>query len=200
MSTTFMPSPPSPPEPLWPLSVQQFHEMIRTGIVGGDDPVELLDGYLVQTMPKHPLHSYVTESLRETLAPMLPGSYFARSQEPVTLPTSEPEPDVTVARGKRVDYVTRHPGASDIALLAEISDKSLTRDRGSKKRIYARAGVTPYWIVNLVDRQIEVYSQPSVDSGDYIERTVCSATDAVPVVIDGVTVGTVRLADLLPPE
>jgi Uma2 family endonuclease len=200
MSTATMPPSMPPAEPLWPLTVDQFHEMIRTGILGEDDPVELLDGYLVQTMPKNPLHSYLTEALREVLAPMLPEGFFAQSQEPVTLPTSEPEPDVTAVRGKRIQFIKRHPAANDIALLVEVSDKSLRRDRDSKKRIYARAGINPYRIVNLVDRQIEVYSQPSVDSGDYVERTVYAATDAVPVVIDGVTVGTIRLADLLPPE
>src|SRR5262245_61940767 len=109
--TTSLPGGPHlPPEPVWPLTVQQYHAMIRAGILNEDDPIELLEGHLVQKMPKNPLHSFVTEALREAAAAVLPEGFIVRSQEPVTLPTSEPELDITIARGKRIDYAKRHPG------------------------------------------------------------------------------------------
>jgi Uma2 family endonuclease len=203
MSITAPPTvPPSgpPPGPLWPLSVEQYHQMIDAGILTEDDPVELLDGVLVRKMPKYPLHAYVTEELREWFARALPAGYFASSQEPVTLPTSEPEPDGTVIRGQRRAFAKRHPHPADVALLSEVADSSLSRDRGSKKRIYARANIQQYWIINLIDHQIEVYRDPDAAAGDYRQHTIYAMQDEVPVIIDGQTIGTLRLADLLPAD
>ena len=92
---------------LWPLSVDKYHEMIDAGILTTEDPVELLDGYLVQKMPKHPLHALVTQELRDWFLRVLPAGYFANTQEPVTLSTSEPEPDTSVLRGNRWAFADR---------------------------------------------------------------------------------------------
>ena len=80
-----------------------------------------------------------------------------------------------------------------------MSDSSVGRDRGIKKRLYARAGVGLYWIVNLADRRVEVYTSPAAtDPPDYATRTDYGPDDAVPVVLDGVAVGAIRVADVLP--
>jgi Uma2 family endonuclease len=198
MSITTTPPFGPPPEPVLRLSVSQYHEMVRSGILDEDHPVELLHGYLVQQMPKNPLHRLVTEALREALGGMLPEGFFAESQEPITLADSEPEPDVAVVRGKRIDYAERHPGPRDVALVVEVSDTSLVRDRGTKKATYAQARIAVYWIVNLIDRQIEVYGQPSAETLDYPRRDVYTAEQDAPVVLDGSVIGAVRLERLLP--
>ncbi len=201
IASSLPPGPPiPPPEPIWRLSVDQYHEMIRTGILTSEDPVELLDGCLVRKMPKSPLHRYMTEVMRERLADMLPPGYYTDSQEPVTLPTSEPEPDVSLIRGFRADYAKRHPYPADILLLVEVADSSLAVDRGSKKRLYALAGIVEYWIVNLVDKQIEVYRQPDMATGEYVEHRVYAIDEDVPVMVAGQTIGSVRLANLWPAE
>jgi Uma2 family endonuclease len=187
-----------PPEPIWRLTVQQYHEMIRAGILTDDDPVELLDGWLVPKMPKNPAHRVVTRKLRKSLEGLLPQSYYVDSQEPVTLATSEPEPDVVVVRGSDGQYMNRHPGASDLALLAEIADTTLARDRGPKKQLYAAAGIPVYWIVNLVESQVEVYTNPTgpSDQPDYRQRQDYGRSDDLPVLMDGHAIGRTAVRDL----
>src|SRR5438132_1307614 len=106
--------------------------MIDAGILTEDDPVELLDGCLVRKMPRHPLRSFFTSEVREWLDGVLPAGYFTNAQDPVTLPTSEPEPDISVIRGQRRMFVKWHPHAADAALFVEVSDSTLANDRGPK--------------------------------------------------------------------
>ncbi|MEP0853896.1 MULTISPECIES: Uma2 family endonuclease [Cyanophyceae] len=143
-----------PTEPVWRLSVEQYHQMIRLGILSDDDPVELLDGWLVYKMPKNPPHRATTKLTRNALEAVIPEGWYVDTQEPITLADSEPEPDVVVVRGNTRDYLERHPGASDIALIIEVADSTLEREcpgdtlreRTSKQRLYARAGIPIYWI------------------------------------------------------
>jgi len=174
--------------------------MIEADIIDEDTPVELLEGWLVQKMGRNPPHDLATGQLQDLLPPLLPPGYFVRIQGAVTTDTSEPEPDGMVVRGKRRDYAKRHPGPKDSVLIAEVADSSLRRDRGWKKRIYARARVAVYWIVNLVDNQVEVYTEPTgpAKQPDYRQRTDYKPGDKVPVVIDGRVVGQLLVDDLLP--
>ncbi len=189
-----------PPDPIWRLSVDQYHQMIRTGILTEDDPVELLEGWLVPKMPKNPLHRVATRRTRLALEDIIPAGWYVDSQEPITLPDSEPEPDVTVVEGSSEQYRDRHPGSGDVALLVEVSDSSLPRDQGSKKRLYARARIPIYWIVNLLERRIEVYSDPSGpgESADYRQRQDYGEAEEIPVVIGGREIGRLAVRDLLP--
>jgi hypothetical protein len=123
---------------LWRLSLEQYHAMAQAGILTENDPVELLEGWLVYKMTNNPPHSVVTLLIQNALRPLLPEGWFLSSQEPITLANSEPEPDITIVRGTIPDYLTRHPGASDAALVVEVADSTLRVDRGFKKRIYAR--------------------------------------------------------------
>jgi Uma2 family endonuclease len=189
-----------PPEPVLQLTVAQYHAMIRSGDLESGAPIELLEGWLVNKMPKNPPHSVSTAKARRHLSEVVPEGWSVDVQEPVTTRDSEPEPDVAVIRGLREDYVDRHPGPYDIGLLVEVADTSLTRDRNWKKRIYAAAGIAVYWIVNLIDRQIEVFTHASSRSeqSDYGTREVFLPGDRVPVVLDGSEVGRIAVEDLLP--
>ena len=174
--------------------------MIDAGILTTDDPVELLEGSLVQKMPKSPAHCLATQLVRESLETTMLPLHFVDTHWPVTLPDSEPEPDVTVIRGEPEQFRERHPGPSDIALLVEVADATLVRDQRSKKRIYAKAGIAVYWIVNLVDRRIEVYTEATgpTEKPDYRSKHFYGATKEVPVVLDGREVGRLKVKDLLP--
>ena len=108
----------------------------------------------------------------------------------------EPEPDISVVRGNPGDYRQRHPGAADVGLLVEVSQTTLDLDRGQKLSAYATDRIPVYWIVNLVDRQVEVYSGPS--PGAYQSRTDYKPGQAVPVVIDGQHLGEIAVDDILP--
>jgi Uma2 family endonuclease len=186
--------------PIWRLSVDQYHAMVRGGVVTAEDPIELLDGWLVCKMPKNPPHRLATRLLRKALEGLLPPAYFIESQEPITLPNSEPEPDLVVVRGLDTDYADRHPGPADVALVIEVSDTTLPRGRGIKKRLYAEARIAEYWIVNLIDRQVEVYRRPDpAAEPDYQARHDYRAGEEVAVVLDSAEVGRIAVDAVLPP-
>ncbi|MCA9185807.1 MAG: Uma2 family endonuclease [Pirellulaceae bacterium] len=174
--------------------------MLRAGILVDGDAIELIEGYLVRKMIKSPLHSAATALARRKFSNLVPLRWSVDSQEPITTHDSEPEPDIVVIRGLREQYRDRHPGPGDVGLVVEIADSSLQRDRGWKKRAYASAGIPTYWIVNLVDRVIEVYSQPSgeMPAADYARFTAHQGDDTIPVVLDGHEIGRLSANDLLP--
>lgn len=187
---------------LWRISVDRYHQMINAGILTDDDPVELLEGLLVQKMPKNPAHVFATGLLLDNLPRLIPAGWYLNFQEPVTTPNSEPEPDVAVVRGTRFDYRDRLAGPEDTSLVMEIADATLRRDQGIKKRLYARAGIPVYWIINLVKLQIEVYTEPDQQSvpPDYRLRRIYRGADRIPVVLDGKEVGQLLVSDILPPQ
>jgi Uma2 family endonuclease len=189
-----------PTDLIWRLSVNQYHQMVRAGILTEEDPVELLAGWLVPKMPKNPPHRVATRLLRQALERVVPAGWYVDSQEPITTADSEPEPDVVVVRGETRQYLDRHPGPQDVALVIEVADTTLQRDRMLKQRIYAAAGIPVYWIVNLLDNQLEVYTAPSgsVQQPDYRQCQHYGLSDTVLVVIDGVEAGPIAVRELLP--
>jgi Uma2 family endonuclease len=151
-------------------------------------------------MSKKPPHALTTELVRDALAALLPTDWHVSSQEPVTTLDSEPEPDVIVVRGKRRQFANRHPQPEELALVVEVADASRPRDQGIKKRLYARANIGVYWIVNLIAMQIEVYTVPTSQAQlpDYVEQTIYKPGEEVPVLLDGVEIGRIAVQDLLP--
>jgi Uma2 family endonuclease len=188
-----------PTDPIWQLSIGQYHQMIQTGILTDDDPVEFLEGWLVTKMPKNPPQRLTTQLTREALSP-LPAGYYVDDQEPITTEESEPEPDVMIVRGSRRDYRDRHPRPQDLALVVEVSDTTLQRDRTLKKQIYARGGIPIYWNINLPEQQIECYTHPSgpTEHPDYQARHDYHLTERLPLLIGDQVVGELIVSDLLP--
>ena len=182
--------------PLWHVTVEQYHTMIERGILGPDDRVELLEGVIVQKMSKNPSHRIATRVSRLALERVIPSNWYVEAQEPITLQASEPEPDIAVIRGDTRMYPRRHPGIGDIGLVVEVSDSTLDRDRIMKKRIYATAGIPFYWLLDLNRRKLEVYSEPR--ASEYAQTAEYAEHDTIPVILDGVPAGTVRVSDLLP--
>jgi Uma2 family endonuclease len=189
-----------PDVPIYRLSVAQYHAMAQAGILDEGSRVELLEGWLVPKMTQHPPHVLVSDLIYDALVGLVPGGWHVRAQHPITTADSEPEPDLAVIRGSRRDYRDRHPRPPDAALVVEIADTSLRQDRGRKKRIYARAGIAVYWIVNLNTRQIEVYTDPASTAKrpDYRQRRDYGPDESVPLTLDGVEVGSLHMADVLP--
>lgn len=180
-------------------SVARYQRMIESGILTSEDKVELLENWVVLKMPRNPPHDGTIDLVKAAFAG-LPTGWLLRSQQAVVLADSQPEPDFSVVRGGPRSYVARQPTAADTALVIEVADSSLLRDQRDKTRIYARAGIPVYWIINLVDRRIEVYTQPSGPAAvpAYGAFQMYQPGDSVPRVLDGVTVGSVPAADLLP--
>jgi Uma2 family endonuclease len=185
-----------PSWPLYRMSIERYEAMVDSGVFTKHDRLHLINGLLVAKMTKNPPHVVACDLTRAAIDGLSLAGWFTRVGDPVRLPPdSEPEPDVTVVRGTIRDYSDHHPGPADVALVVEIADSSLTDDR-KMARIYGNAGIPIYWIVNLVDRQVEVYSGPLADG--YAARDLYRPGDNVPVVVDGQTVGQIAVDDLLP--
>src|SRR5579883_969246 len=182
------------PQDLYRMTVDEYE---RIGGLLDDERVELIDGYLVKKMSKNPPHIWSVQTTLTILAGLLPPGWTWRKEDPVRIPDfDEPEPDIAIVRGSKDDYKVRLPGPGDVAMVSESSETTLARDQGPKLSNYARAGIPVYWIVNLVDNQVEVYSQPGPDG--YQSHLVFKPGEDVPVVIDRVEVGRIAVADLLP--
>lgn len=187
-------------EPLFRLTVEDYHDLIDRGRLTADDPVELVEGVLVYRMPIKPPHAATVDAVADAVAPVLPAGWRYRSEKPVTLDDGEPQPDGAVTSLSRADLFVRHPGPADLALVIEVADTTLDRDRGMKLRSYARAGIPAYWIVNLVGRQVEVYADPTDDpEPDYRRRDVYAVGEAVPWSVGGVAMAAVPVEAMLPP-
>jgi len=189
-----------PLESLKRFTVKQYHALITAGTFVNNESLELLEGLLIYKLPKNPDHWIATDSLRDQLQALGLAGLFVHCQNPVTTRDSEPEPDLSLVRGQRRDYRKGNPDPRKIPLIVEIADTSLGRDRGLKKRIYARANIPVYWIVNLAARQVEVYTEPSgsTKNPDYKKCQIIAADGTLPVVIDGKEVGKLKVMDLLP--
>ncbi len=185
MSSHVTVNPEVPTELLWRVSVEKYHEMIRAGILSEHDRVELIEGRLLEKMPNNPAHTFSTERSREAVERELPEGFFVNVQQPITTSTSEPEPDVAVIRGDRESYLAHHPYPEDIGLIIEVSDSTLRYDRTTKQRMYALAGIQVYWILNVMEKQLEVYTHPSLEKGVYETKQIYSLVDTVPFMIDG---------------
>jgi Uma2 family endonuclease len=137
----------------------EYDRLIDVGFFRPGEHLELLGGELVVSEPQGTLHATAVGLVEDTLRACFASGWVVRVQMPIALDDeSEPEPDVAVVPGTRYHYTTAHP--SRPALLVEVAESSLAEDRGAKAALYARGGITDYWILNLVDRVLEVYRNP----------------------------------------
>ncbi len=160
----------------------ESYKMAKVGLFDGKH-VELIEGQVIEMSPMGSRHRTATtltgDILRQTFRP----GYFVSIQCPLDLgDIAEPEPDVAVIAGNVRDYTEAHPTTA--ALIVEVADMSLAYDRTTKASLYAKAGMADYWIVNLIERQVEVYRHPTIDAAQpygfgYAEITVRTAAESV---------------------
>lgn len=142
--------------------------MIEVGILGDEDHVELLDGKIIEISPIGRFHASCVRNLITFFVPRLVGKFTCSPEQPISIADgSEPEPDFVIATYREDNYASGHPVPADIQLLIEVADKTLARDRSVKASIYARAGIPEYWIINLIDRQLERHTAPDAENGLY---------------------------------
>jgi Uma2 family endonuclease len=143
-------------------SIAEYHRLGELGFFAPDERVELIRGELIVKATKSTFHSVCNSLLAEELILLLTRLAHVRTQELIILSTtdSEPEPDVVIARNRYDNYLDSHPEPADILLVIEVSDSTLKYDQRTKLSLYAEAGISNYWIFNLVDRQLEMHSEP----------------------------------------
>jgi Uma2 family endonuclease len=187
---------------IYRLSIDQYHQTIAAGVFAPHDKLELMDGHLIAMNPVGDNHLFTVDELYLQLQHLAPKGWKVYMQHPIKLADSEPEPDLVVVRGTGADYKRRKPGPQDVGLLVEVADTSLLYDRVTKLANYAAAGISEYWIVNLLDRQIEVHQQSQPARGDapatYAEHHVINAAGSLPFVLDGKKVGGIQVEQVLP--
>ena len=145
-------------------TLDEYHRLAELGFFGEDDRVELIKGEIIQMAAKGRPHSTFNRRLIRELTKLLGDRATLQSQDPIAIPDdSEPEPDIAILRNREDDYLTAHPTPSDILLLIEISDSTLNFDQIVKLHLYAEVGIFDYWLFNLVENCLEVYSEPYQD-------------------------------------
>jgi Uma2 family endonuclease len=179
------------PQRRW--SVDEYHRMIAAGILTSCDRVELLEGHIIEMVPQEPAHASTTSSFGNDFVVLFAGKAWVRQQLPITIaPNSEPEPDIAVVRIDPNRYRHRHPIPEDVYLLIEVSDSTLNYDRDRKAKVYARANVLEYWVVDVNQKQLLVFQQPQGDT--YQVEQVLGVDDAIaPVAFPDVVVELVSL-------
>jgi len=141
----------------------EYEELVEKGVFEPGERVELIDGLLLVSEPQSSSHYTAVRLVEVALTRALGPAWEVRAQGPIALDdASEPEPDVAVVRGGPRDYADAHP--ANPVLVVEVALSSLDFDRERKASLYARAGRPEYWIVNLVDRVLEVCREPAPSS------------------------------------
>ncbi len=185
------------PSSLYRMTLEKYESLIASGFFGKRDDVHFINGYLVNRMAESPLHGAVCEVIRVAIEAILLASWHIRGEKGLRIPSqvSLPRPDLAIVRGKQRDYLARFPEPADTALVVEVAFSSLNEDRAMAD-IYGAGGIPSYWIVNLIDGQVEVHSNPGPDG--YRTHEVLAPGHVLNLVIDGVAMGEIAVADILP--
>lgn len=177
-------------------TVEEYHRMVQAGILVEDDRVELIEGEVVQRAPIGPAHQYAVDRLMRFLVEALGNRAIVRvGGSFLAAPDTEPEPDLQVLRWAERGYASALPGPPDLLLAVEVSDTSLRYDREVKAPLYARAGVPEYWLVDLAERCVWVFRNPT--PGGY--RTTEAVQEASALRLSAFPDVAIIAAGVLPP-
>lgn len=148
--------------PTYEFSVEAYHRLVDVGILKEDDRVELIEGQIINRTPIRSPHAACVDRLGDILRALFIKKAIIRSQNPITLSGhSEPEPDLAVVKYKADYYETAHPTPKQVYIAIEISQSTEQYDRTIKIPLYAKYGVPEAWLVNLNQKEIEIYQEPS---------------------------------------
>ena len=173
--------------PRYRLTVEDYHRMAEAGILGEEDRVELIEGELIQMPPIGAKHAEVVDYINDVFSRQVGDDKRVRIQNPVQLSDyGELYPDVTILRKRR--YFDAHPGPDDVLLIMEVSDSTLAYDRDIKVPLYAAHGILEVWLINIKERCIEIYRNPSPEKRRYqsiqrIERGAITAANVPEVAL-----------------
>ncbi|MDX6378983.1 MAG: hypothetical protein QOI57_7 [Rubrobacteraceae bacterium] len=146
-------------------TVDEYYRMAEIGILSEDDRVELIEGEIIDMAPMGDRHANCLRRLDTLLNRRLRETALVSTQCPIHInDLTEPEPDIALLK-MRDDFYAEHPRAQDVLVAIEVSYPSAEYDRGVKLPLYARAGITEAWLVDLIEETIEVYTQPV--NGEY---------------------------------
>jgi len=179
-------------------SRQDYERLVSAGMFHPEERLELVEGEILQMSPQGSAHATAVSLVESALREAFGSDYLIRIQMPLALdPDSEPEPDIAVIIGSPRDYRNAHPNIAE--LVVEVADTTIEYDRKRKAPLYAKAGIQEYWILNILDRQLEVFSLPARDNSSsrpYHERKILTPSETVsPLHLPEMSI---LVADLLP--
>jgi Uma2 family endonuclease len=178
-------------------TVGEYERMVQAGILTEDDRVELIDGDILTMAPIGPRHAACVRRLNALLmASPVKDQFVVSVQDPISLPSaaSEPQPDIALLAPPLSRYTDRHAEARDVLLLIEVADPSAADDRAKKLPVYARAGISEVWLVDLPNRGIERYRSPSPE-GYADVATVGKTATMMPNAVPGLEIPADRILE-----
>lgn len=154
---------------LW--NIDEYHRMLETGIIKADERVELIEGQVIPMSAKNPPHAATTLCASDYLKRLLVEVALVRVQDPIKLSQySEPEPDIAIVAIDSRKYIDHYPTPDEVHLLIEVADTTLETDRKQKAPLYANSGITEYWILDVNQRQVYIFREPSL--GGYNQQLI----------------------------
>ncbi|MGK7933625.1 MAG: Uma2 family endonuclease [Microcystaceae cyanobacterium] len=140
-------------------TIEDYHRMIETGLLD-ERSVELIKGEIIEMSPEGAFHCFINDHGVSYLRSLFGQNAVVREAHPITLPNSEPEPDIAIVRPPLSTYKNRHPYPEDIYWLIEIADSTLRKDLTLKKSVYAEVGIAEYWVIDLQNILLNVFQSP----------------------------------------
>jgi Uma2 family endonuclease len=161
---------------LW--TVAEYHRIAEAGILEHGERVELLEGKIIWMSAKGTAHRCAVGRINYIFKNALENRAWVSIQDPITLnDRSEPEPDISVVKIDPLDYADHHPTPNEVYLIIEVADSSLKFDCETKGKAYSEAGISDYWVLDVVKRQLYVFREPT--SQGYQSQVVLDADAAI---------------------
>jgi Uma2 family endonuclease len=179
---------------LW--TVEEYRRMALTGILDSSERVELIEGKIIRMSAKGTAHRSAVGRTDYLFKEALKNRAWVSVQDPIALnANSEPEPDIAVVKIDPLDYADHHPTPEEVYLIIEVADSSLKFDCDTKGKAYAKAGIADYWVLDVIDRELYVYRQPTLEG--YKSKTVLNEDKTIsPLKFPELQV---NIRDMLPP-
>ncbi len=166
------------------ITTDRYQKMVATGVLTKYDRIELIEGEMLNMAPIGPKHATVADRLARLFMLAVHDAAIVSCGRPVNLGDfSDPQPDVMLLKPRPDDYSNAHPNAADVLLLIEVSDSTLSFDQSTKLAqstklsLYARYGVSEYWVVDVEGKRIVVYREPAAKG--YVRKLEFSAPNAI---------------------
>jgi Uma2 family endonuclease len=181
------------------LTPKEFMEIVYQGTLPDMEKLELIRGRMVEKMPKNAPHEFALMMMMKLLFNLTHDKYCLRCQSSLILMDSVLEPDLALVIGPDRKYMVDHPTTADTLLVVEVSDSSLSFDLGDKLEAYALSKIREYWVVDIPNRQVHVFTQPKAGKKPgYKSRVDYGEKDTIPVVIASEHVGQLAVKEILP--
>lgn len=169
---------PNPPLMRKKFRSDEIHQMVKIGILPEESGWELIHGEIIHRMMIGSRHASVVKRINRILIMLFGERFIIGVQDPIHIDEyNDPEPDISLLKSRDDFYEAGHPNPSDVLLVLEVSDSTLEYDRDVKKGLYAKAGISEFWLVNLIDNTIERYSEPA--DGRYFQMKIFKQSEMI---------------------